>query len=168
MLNESHRLKLRIALTLIEQKMKAIELRLAHPQERGLMFDMSGDLDDGMEQILRQKMREVYGLLRILKDRFALSSESTPASRDILRGLPELWAMVQETNSRHLRGYGEVEPPDAAVLDPLLRNLGYLLYDMERVVCPPPSQAQSGMPDSNASPNPQPITVDKNDRSSER
>jgi hypothetical protein len=150
---------LRIALIAIEEKMTAVEWRLANPQEQGLLFDVSSDLNEEIEEVLRQKMTEVYGVLRVCKERFDLSSESTPASRDILRGLPELWAMVQEIASRRLRGYGVVEPPDAAILDPLLSHLGHLLYDMERVVCSRPSGAQTHMADTGASPSGEPVRV---------
>jgi hypothetical protein len=134
MLNDSHRTRLRIAMRLIDEKMAAIESRLAHPDERRLMFEVNNDLTADLEQKLRAQLEAVYRLIAALKNRFELSREIRPASRDILQGLPQLWVMLQESDSKHLRGYGRLDPADHAALDPQIQQLATLVLQMESLM----------------------------------
>lgn len=133
MLNDAHRRNLRVVLGLVEEKMKAIESRLAQPEEHGLMDEIKPDLRPDVEATLRRQVDAAYTLIRRLKDQFALPTETTLASREIFKGLPQIWVMLQESDSRRLQGYGEVDPADAAVLDPLIEQLARLVLDMEAV-----------------------------------
>lgn len=136
MLNDSHRTKLRIAMELIEEKMKAIQVRLAQPDESGVMFEIRNDLSPEIHEALPQQIEAVYAVMEEVKHQFALRMEMKPLSRELLRGLPQLWVMLQECESRRLRGYGAITEADAAVLDPLLARLARLLYDMEMLIFP--------------------------------
>lgn len=133
MLNDAHRRNLRIVLNLVEEKMKAVESRLARPEESGLLYTVKSDLHPDVEATLRRQVAAAYMLIRRLKARFALPTETTLASREILKGLPQLWVMLQESESRRLRGYGDIDPDDAAALDPLIEQLAQLMLDMEAV-----------------------------------
>ncbi len=87
MLNDAQRTSLRIVMSLIEEKMRDIEARLASPEEHGRMFDICHDLAPDVQQALRLTVAEVYALIPPLRDRLALPREVKPASREILKGL---------------------------------------------------------------------------------
>jgi hypothetical protein len=132
MLNESQRTYLRIVLRLIEEKMRAIEFRLANPQEHGLMFEVSNDMTPEMERWLREKVAVVYSLIMTLRDRFALPVETKQASREVAKGLSsQHWVALKESDSRSLRRYGPIDAALAPVLDPLIETLARLMLELE-------------------------------------
>jgi hypothetical protein len=145
-LNDAQRTSLRIVMSLIEEKMRDIEARLASPEEHGLMFDVCNDLAPDVEQALRLTVAEVYALISTLRDRLALPREVKPVSREILKGLSQLWVVLQESDSQRLRRYGDVDPALGASLDPEIEALARLMLELEEAVSAriePPAQAVS-------------------------
>lgn len=133
MLNDAQRTRLCILMSLIEEKMRAIEARLDCPEERGLMFEVTYDIVPKTAQTLREKIGDVYGLIRTLRDSFGLPREVKPASREIFKGLPQLWVAVQESDSKRLQGYGGVDHTLPPFLDPKLEALAHLLLELEDI-----------------------------------
>ncbi|OGW69686.1 MAG: hypothetical protein A3A88_10270 [Nitrospirae bacterium RIFCSPLOWO2_01_FULL_62_17] len=131
MLNDAQRTSLGIVMRMLEEKMRAVEARLASPEEQALTFEIRNDLTPAMVQVLREKIDEVYALIRALCDRFALPPDVKPASRDALTGLMPLWVVLQESTSERLRRYGEVDPSLAHVLDPNIDALARLMVEMD-------------------------------------
>ena len=131
MLNDAQRTSLGIVMRMLEEKMRAIEARLAQPEERALTFEVRNDLTPAMVQVLREKIDEVYVLIRALRDRLALPPTVKSASRDALTGLMPLWVVLQESTSERLRRYGEVDPSLAHVLDPKIGALARLMVEMD-------------------------------------
>ena len=131
MLNDAQRTSLGIVMRMLEEKMRAVEARLASPEEQALTFEIRNDLTPAMVQVLREKIDEVYALIRALCDRFALPPDVKPASRDALTGLMPLWVVLQESTSERLRRYGEVDPSLAHVLDPKIGALARLMVEMD-------------------------------------
>jgi len=134
MLNDAQRTSLRIVMRMIEEKMREIEFRLDHPDERALMFDVNNDLSPNISQALREKIAEVSGLIQTLRDRLVLPREVRPASRELLKGLAQLWVVLQESDSERLRRYGEVSPTLAPVLDVEIVRLAHLMLELEDIV----------------------------------
>lgn len=69
MLNDAHQNSLRIEIGVIEEKMRAMDFRLAHPDERALTFEMRNDLFPDMMHSLRDKVAVVPCLTPTLSDR---------------------------------------------------------------------------------------------------
>jgi hypothetical protein len=131
MLNDAQRNRLRIAMRLIEEKLRDIEQRLAQPEQRGLLSDMRNDVTPEMERSLREKIQMVDAVIEDMRKQFALPAETKLASREILEGLPQLWVMLQETNAKSLGRYGSVDPALAPLLDPRIETLARLMFEME-------------------------------------
>jgi hypothetical protein len=134
MLNDAQRTSLGIVMRMIEEKMRAIESRLAHPEERALTFEVRNDLTPVMVQVLREKIDEVLTLIRAFRDHFALPLEIKLASRDIRIGLTQRWAILQESTSKQLRRYGDVDPSLTHVLDPKVEALARLMVEMDDIL----------------------------------
>lgn len=131
MLNDAQRTSLRIVMSMIEERMRAIEFRLDHPEEQGLMFEIRNNITCDMVHALREKIPEVYGLIRILRDRLALPREIKPASRELLTGLSQLWVVLQESDSKRLQRFGDIDPALAPALDPEIETLARLVFELE-------------------------------------
>ena len=142
MLNDAQRTRLRIVMGDLEEKMRAVEQRLAYPEERRQMSEIRNDITTDAERALRHKIAEVHTLIGGLKDRFALPVEIKLASREILKGLPQLWVALQESNSKRLQGYGHIDPADANLLDADIKTLADMMFDLEQIVLP---QRQSAL-----------------------
>lgn len=133
MLNEAQHSSLRIVMRLIEEKMRAIDRQLANPEEHGLLFEVRNDITPDTGRALRQPIQEVYRLIGTFKEQFALPLETELVSREILKGLPQLWVMLQESDAKGLQRYGAVNPALAPVLDPQICRLARLMLELERI-----------------------------------
>lgn len=153
MLNEAQQRNLRIVLCLIEEAMRAIERRLTRPEERGLMFEVRNDLAPDAVRALRQKLPDVYAIIEGLRDRFALPGEIRYAGREVLKGLPQFWVMLQESDSKGLRRYGDVDPALGPVLDPRINRLARLMIEMEALAM---GNTEAGRAPASAEENPNP------------
>jgi len=134
MLNEAQRNSLQIILSLIEEKMRAVTFRLAHPEEQALMFEVHNDLSPDTPQALQKKVAEASGLIQILRDRLALPREAKPTSRELLTGLAQLWVFLQESDSKGLRRFGDVHLDVSPALDAQIERLANLMLEMEDVI----------------------------------
>ena len=134
MLNDAQRTSLRILMSLIEEKMRAVEFRLVHPDEQALMFEVRNDLSPDMPQMVREKVTEVSRLIQILRDHLALPREIRPASRELTTGLSQLWVFLQESDSKGLQRYGDVAPAVSPALDVHIERLANLMLEMEDVI----------------------------------
>lgn len=117
--------------------MRAIEDRLARPEERRLMYAVENDLAAGTVPALRDKLADVYACVARVRDRFDLPVEVRRASVEVGKGLSELWVALQESDSKRLRGFGPVDPGVAPVLDPEIARLARLMLDLREVVTQP-------------------------------
>ncbi len=133
MLNEAQRNNLRIVMNMIEEKMRAIESRLDHPEEQRLMSEIRNDTTAETARALREKIPKVYDLIRTLRDRLALPRESKPLSRELLMSLPQLWVVLQESDSKSLRRFGDVNQTLAPLLDPQIDALARLVFELEDI-----------------------------------
>ncbi len=134
MLNDSQRTSLCIAMRLIEDRMREIEWLLDHPDQYRLMSEVRNDMSGEMVRALREKIPGVYALIMTLRDRFALPSEIKQASREASKGLSQFWVMLQESNAKALRRYGEVDPALAPRLDPEIASLANLMLELQSVL----------------------------------
>ncbi|MEW6543765.1 MAG: hypothetical protein AB1411_09145 [Nitrospirota bacterium] len=136
MLTDGQRSFLGVVITMIEEKMKAVEWRMAHPEEQGLTFEIRNDLTPDMAGALHTRVEAVYALVRVVRDRLMLPREVRYATRDILKGLPQLWVALQESDSKSLGRYGSVDPALGPVLDPRIGTLACLLSELQDIVLP--------------------------------
>lgn len=134
MLNDAQRNSLHIILSLIEEKMRAVTFRLAHPEEQALMFEVHNDLSSDTPQMVQEKVAEVSGLIQLLRDRLALPREVKPTSRELITGLAQLWVFLQESDSKGLRRFGDVDPDVSPALDAQIEKLANLMLEMEDVI----------------------------------
>ena len=134
MLNDAQRNSLRIVLSLIEEKMRAVTFRLAHPDERALMFEVHNDCSPDMAQALQEKVAEVSALIQVLRDRLALPREVKSTSRELLTGLAQLWVYLQDSDSKGLGRFGDVAPAVPLALDAQIERLAHVMLEMEDII----------------------------------
>lgn len=134
MLNDAQQRNLQIVMRLIEEKMRALEARLVRPEEHGVMFEISNDMSADLAPALRQEIQEVMRILRDLKHSFSLPRETTPTSQELIMGLSHLWVSLQESDSKGLRGFGDVHSSVPPALDFQVEKLGELMLKMGDII----------------------------------
>lgn len=134
MLNDAQRNSLSIVMTLVEEKMRAVEFKLAHPNEQALMFEVHNDVSSDVLPLLQEKIAEVARLIQTLRDRLALHREIRWTSRQLITGLAQLWVYLQESDSKGLRRFGDVAPAVSPALDNEIDQLAHLMLEMEEIV----------------------------------
>jgi hypothetical protein len=133
MLNDYQRNSLRVVTHLIEEKMREIERLLGRPEEAGLMYDLKNDVAPETAGAVRETLHAIYARISELRDRLDLPRTAKAASREMLKGVPQLWVMLEESYSKRLRRYGEVDPRLAAELDPQIEALANLMLELEEL-----------------------------------
>jgi hypothetical protein len=98
------------------------------------MSETKNDIASDVWAALKERLPTVYELIRDLRDHFQLVPETRPVSRQIFGSLSLLWVALQESNSKHLQGYGRVDPLDAQILDPVIESLAGWMLDLEQIV----------------------------------
>jgi hypothetical protein len=136
MLNEAQERSIHIVMRLIEEKMKSVERLLEQGDQQGVTFQVTQDLTPDMVRTLHATVPEVYALLKEICERFSLAAEIKPVSREVLKGLPELWVMLEESDSRNLGRYGDVDPRVGPLLDPAVQKLGNLMFQLQHLLLP--------------------------------
>lgn len=134
MLNDAQRRLLRIVLALVEDKMRAIEQQLERPPGPGLMSAVDQDVTPELARHLRKRLAAVRPIIGRLKERFDLPIETKLASRELFKGVPQLWVMLQESDGARLRGYGPVDPTDEASLNPDIHALTRLMLEIQNLL----------------------------------
>lgn len=134
MLNDAQQRNLQIVMRLIEEKMRAMEFRLIHVEEHGLMFEIRNDVSPDTVPVLRQHIKEVDNILGELQRRFSLPMEATPTSRELIKGLSQLWVFLQESDSKGLRRFGDVHPGVSPALDVKIERLSVLMLEIENTI----------------------------------
>lgn len=134
MLNDAQRNSLRIVLSLIEEKLRAVTCRLAHPEERALMFEVHNDLSPDTPQVVQEKVAEASELIQVLRDRFALPREVKTTSKELITGLAQLWVYLQDSDSKGLGRFGDVGPAVSHTLDADIGRLAHVTLKMEDII----------------------------------
>ncbi len=134
MLNEAQQRNLHIVMRLIEEKMRALEVRLVRPEEHGVMFEISDDMSADIAPALRQEIQEVMTILRELKHSFSLPRETMLTSQELIRGLSQLWVSLQESDSKGLRRFGDVHSAVSPALDSQVERLAEFMLRMGDII----------------------------------
>jgi len=97
------------------------------------MSDVQNDVTPEMERALREKICVVYAVIDDLQTRFALPLETKLASREIIQGLSQLWAVLQEFDAEGLGRYGTIDSFIVPLLDPQIKILARLMFALEHI-----------------------------------
>jgi hypothetical protein len=129
----------RAQLRVVEIGLRRIEIDLAWIEQLvrwtydGVLVSFIDDVTDVARSQLEGRLVAARDIVQGLKDRLALGTEQIPKSRKIAGDMAHLWVISEETKSRYLRGYGDVDFRLPGVLDPPMQQLGDLLLEVQAI-----------------------------------
>jgi len=145
-LNESQRRAVWASLHLMERTMQEIERLLASPAT-SLTSHLAEDLNADECRAIQTACIRVRTALGIACRR--LNTETAARSRraEVRGEVATLWAMLEDTKSPALRGYGPLSREASAVVDEALEEISKELQGILRVVAEPnPVRSGAGHP----------------------
>ena len=126
-LSESHRSRIRITLTILDEALCKFAERAQGREVRSLLYVEENDLSHQQKEEMLADVDGIRQIIRELRDNLELQVNPHSVTKNILASCYILWVDVLESTGKHLRGFGE--PPQELVnyLDPKLhRILQYL------------------------------------------
>jgi hypothetical protein len=122
-LSESHRSRIRITLTLLDEALcKFVEWAQGR-EIRAVLYAEDNDLSPRQREEILAGVNDIRQLMGELRDDLELEIHSQSATKAIIASCYILWVDVLESTGKHLRGFGE--PPQELVnyLDPKLHRI---------------------------------------------
>ncbi|OGF53229.1 MAG: hypothetical protein A2Z21_09685 [Candidatus Fraserbacteria bacterium RBG_16_55_9] len=133
LLNRQQKDWLSIVLRSTEDAM-ALARRLVRARDHGRLHTLINDLTADEMKELRELSQQVGRIVAQLDERFYFQREPKRVSRLLQGELSTLWVALENSRSRKLRRFGEVDPRLESALDPYLEQLIRLVLAMERIV----------------------------------
>ena len=126
-LNEGHRSRIRITLTILDEALCKFAEWAQGREVRALLYAEENDLSPHQKAEIFAGVDGIRQIMRELRDNLKLEANPQSVTKAILASCYILWVDVLESTGKQLRGFGE--PPQELVnyLDPKLhRILQYL------------------------------------------
>jgi len=137
MLNDHQRRALSVALRLLEERLAEIT-SLMDEEHHGILLERPAPrLSDAQRAAALATMGRMREIVASLAARFDLERDVEVPERRIAGLLGPTWQSLLEVDSRHLRGYGVVDPAVPPVLDPAVEDLVGLIVELGRLLRAP-------------------------------
>jgi hypothetical protein len=126
-LGESHRSRIRITLTLLDEALVNFEAWAQGREVRSLLYREENNLDPAQRSGLLADIAGIRRLIQELRDDLHLEASSRDIAKTIRGHCYLLWVDVLELTGKYLRGFGEPSPELLDYLEPrVYRLLQYL------------------------------------------
>lgn len=129
-LNENQRRAISVTLRLLEERLVDIE-QVMNGNAQGILYRRTARFTSQQRKEMRKLIAAMREEIRRAATQFHLAVEEQSAERYISGKLSMSWESLEDTRSRKLKAYGEVDPALKETLDPILQRLIDLLFTLE-------------------------------------
>jgi len=134
LLNPYQKNSLRISLLMFEDNLRHAQAWLDGHEENGILYRRKLDVPERNKKQARKVIATALEIIEKLARTFEFETEVESASA-IMRGeLVISWENLMNTQARRLRGYGEVHPQLASVLDADIQNLAEMSFRLSELL----------------------------------
>jgi hypothetical protein len=123
-------------LRLVEETVDQIERLLIEPT-MGSTFRLADDLDGEERRAIHAACERMRAALVGVRPRLEIHVVDRSRRRKIRGALSVLWAMLDDTRSPALRGYGPLSPESARVVDEVMDEISEILVGILRQIAEP-------------------------------
>jgi len=122
-ISENHRRTISVRLSLLDEILCEYE-RIANGEEnRGVMYEEENTLSNKQRIRLKQTISEIREIISQIKETLFLKPKKENLANKIWSSASSLWEVLVETESKYLKGYGEVPESLAEFLDPKVKEI---------------------------------------------
>lgn len=130
LLNPSQRRSVTITLREFEASLRRALEWLDGKNQNGILYRETLTLSAPQRAEMRRTIEAALAEVAVTSELLSLESEEQDAAGLIRGEMSVAWANLLDTRSKKLRGYGEVHPQLAKVLDPHILNLSNLAMQL--------------------------------------
>jgi hypothetical protein len=131
-LNENQKRAVTITLRLLEERLAAVE-QMIHEDEQGVLYSRRASFTPEQVGRIETLIAAMRDEIRHVATEFQLPREEQNAARAIVGALEMSWESLEEVRPRRLKNYGSVDPELKETLDPSLKRLIHLLFELQDV-----------------------------------
>lgn len=140
LLNPSQLRAVGATLRLVEQAVHDIE-RLLAARAAGITYRLAEDLDAEENRGIRMACERLRETLVAASRRLGVEVAERSRRREIRGEVATLWALLEDTKSVALRGYGPLSPDAGRIVDDVLDDISAVLVGILRLAAEPRSGA---------------------------
>jgi hypothetical protein len=138
-LNPNQQNYLYATLSAFEKSLRLADRLLAEGDERGILYYQKSYLDAGLRQSARHKISLALQELANLANQLGLQPREENSDQMIMAQMGASWADLVDSQSSRLKGYGQVDPQAAALIDPAVNHLARLAAELGEFFTADPS-----------------------------
>ncbi len=117
-LGESHRSRIRITLTILDEALTKFAAWAQGQEVRALLYAEENDLSPRQKEELLADVAGIRQVMQELHEDLALETQPQNVTQAIRASCYVLWVDVLEMTGKYLRGFGEPSPQLVDYLDP--------------------------------------------------
>jgi hypothetical protein len=126
LLNPYQRNAVTVALRAFEEQLHQFDEWLQGREEVGILYRRQLSVSDATRALIQSKIAQALDCVAELASRLELELQEEDAAATLRAGASACWATLSDVRSNKLRGYGQVDPRLAPVLDPSIEALSNL------------------------------------------
>jgi len=133
LINDNHRRALSAGLGLLDEALCQFQRWAEGAETRSVLFEERNNLSPSQRKRINALISDLQARITELRDALGLERRVQSVSHSIRAQCSVLWESLVESESRYLRGYGEVNPEAAAYLDPKMEAIIDRLFALSAI-----------------------------------
>jgi phage terminase small subunit len=138
-LNPNQQNYLYATLRAFEKSLRLADQLLVDGAEQGILYYQKSYLDVELRQSARHKISQALQELARLANQLGLEPREENSDQMIMAQMSASWADLVDSQSSRLKGYGQVDPQAAALIDPAVNHLARLAAELGEFFTADPS-----------------------------
>jgi hypothetical protein len=126
-LSESHRSRIRITLTLLDEALVAFAEWSQGREARAVLYAEDNDLSLRQQEVILAGVHGIRQIMQEMRDNLELEINPRSVTKNILASCYILWVDVLEMTGKYLKGLGEPSQELVNYLDPKLQEVLHYL-----------------------------------------
>ncbi|MGQ9688147.1 MAG: hypothetical protein ACUVXF_05075 [Desulfobaccales bacterium] len=136
-LSESHKNRVRITLTLVDEALTTFEAWARGREVRAVFYQETNNLDPDCREAMLADIAAIRMIMKEIRDHLVLESRPLDVAKTIRGHCYLLWVDVMEITGKYLRGFGDPPPDVMEFLDPKAHQILRLLDHMKMMLTEP-------------------------------
>jgi hypothetical protein len=131
--NHSQRTRLLVVLQEYEENLLQAKHWLSGHQENGALYHRELDMSGEDKTVALEKIESALAIIQQLAQRLELPRQERDAAKMIAAQMNSAWVSLSDSHAHNLKGYGEVNPQLADIIDPEIDQLVQSALELGRI-----------------------------------
>ena len=100
-------------------------------------------MDAGQQRAAKMKIEQALQELAVLADRFGFKPREERLAQTVAAQMSVVWSDLIDIHSQQMRGYGEVNPATAQILDPAAAHFAQVSMELSQLFSSAPASGEA-------------------------